>query len=194
MSLVTKPSGIRSTDTAVGLQQVFIGFANFYRRVIQGFSRIATPLTAMLKTTGSSVASASRVDDDEVVDGGGGAGAESGRSVGGSDASRKKSTKSKSQTKSGLNCTEYPEARKVSTHPVDLKELALLPRKLLQRSQYADFADVFSPNLASKLPKHAEINDYPIDLAFQVTRWRSKHCSSAKRTVAFDCTSEISIT
>ena len=27
------------------------------------------------------------------------------------------------------------------------------------------------------------------DVTFQVTRWRSKHCSS-KRTVAFDCVSE----
>ena len=33
--------------------------------------QIATSLTAMLKTTGSSVASVSRVDDDEVVGGGG---------------------------------------------------------------------------------------------------------------------------
>ena len=48
---------------------------------IQGFSKIATSLTAMLKTTGSSVVSAFRVDDDEVVGGGGGAGAESGGSV-----------------------------------------------------------------------------------------------------------------
>ena len=31
--------------------QVFIGFANFYRRFIQGFSRIAAPLTSMLKAT-----------------------------------------------------------------------------------------------------------------------------------------------
>ena len=53
--------------------QVFIGFANFYRRFIKGFSRIAAPLTAILETTGSSVVSASRVDDGEVV-GGGGAG------------------------------------------------------------------------------------------------------------------------
>ena len=30
--------------------QVFLGFANFYRRFIQGFSRIAAPLTLMLKT------------------------------------------------------------------------------------------------------------------------------------------------
>ena len=29
---------------------MFLGFANFYRRFIQGFSQIATPLTSMLKT------------------------------------------------------------------------------------------------------------------------------------------------
>ena len=76
--------------------QVFIGFANFYRRFIKGFSRIAVPLTAMLKTIGSSVASASRVDNDEVVDGGG--------AVGWTDASRK-SAKSR-RTKSGNNSGE----------------------------------------------------------------------------------------
>ena len=32
--------------------QVFLGFANFYRRFIQGFSWIAAPLTSMLKTSG----------------------------------------------------------------------------------------------------------------------------------------------
>ena len=31
--------------------QVFLSFANFYQRFIQGFSRIAAPLTSMLKTT-----------------------------------------------------------------------------------------------------------------------------------------------
>ena len=31
--------------------QVFLGFANFYMRFIQGFSRIAAPLTSMLKTS-----------------------------------------------------------------------------------------------------------------------------------------------
>ena len=32
--------------------QVFLGFANFYRQFIQGFRRIAAPLTLMLKTLG----------------------------------------------------------------------------------------------------------------------------------------------
>ena len=33
--------------------QVFLSIANFYRRFIQGFSRIAALLTSMLKITGS---------------------------------------------------------------------------------------------------------------------------------------------
>ena len=60
--------------TSVRDIQVFIGFANFYRRFIQGFSRIAAPLTSMLKTTGSSEESAPktfRADDDEVIGDGG---------------------------------------------------------------------------------------------------------------------------
>ena len=31
--------------------QVFLGFANFYRRFIQSFSKIAGPLTSMLRTS-----------------------------------------------------------------------------------------------------------------------------------------------
>ena len=31
-------------------------------------------------------------------------------------------------------------------------------------AKYSDFADVFSPNLASKLPKHTKINDHTIEL------------------------------
>ena len=50
--------------------QVFIDFANFYWWFIRDFSKIATPLTSMLKTTGSSN-SPQGDDDDEVVGGGG---------------------------------------------------------------------------------------------------------------------------
>ena len=78
----------------------------------------------MLKTTGSSVASAFRVDDNKVVGGGDGAGAESGGSV--------------IKQKVGL----------------------IAPTKV--PVEYANFA--FSPNLASKLPKHTRINDHAIKL------------------------------
>ena len=83
------PRAIRAGDNEVvgggggGLQpispsmqdiQVFIGFANFYRRFIRGFNETAAPHTSMLKTTGSSEESAPkafRADGDEVVGGDG---------------------------------------------------------------------------------------------------------------------------
>ena len=53
--------------------QFFLGFANFYRRCIQGFSKIAAPLTSMLKTTSwtSSSASVGRSTEADDPDGGG---------------------------------------------------------------------------------------------------------------------------
>ena len=39
---------------------MFLGFANFYQRFIQGFSKIAAPLMSMLKTTTSSASDAKR--------------------------------------------------------------------------------------------------------------------------------------
>ena len=50
--------------------QVFIGSANLYWRVIQGFNKIVAPLTSILKTTGSSEVSNPRalgVGDNKVV-------------------------------------------------------------------------------------------------------------------------------
>ena len=49
--------------------QVFLGFANFYWQFMQGFSKIAAPLTLMLKTNGSSNVSRHEVgnSDGEVV-------------------------------------------------------------------------------------------------------------------------------
>ena len=54
--------------------QVFIGFANFYRRFIQGFSKIAAPLTSMLKTSPQPAGAlpATAIDDSEVVGNSGG--------------------------------------------------------------------------------------------------------------------------
>ena len=53
--------------------QVFIGFANFYWRFIQGFNRIATPLISILKIIESSKESALKTfkaDDNKIVGGG----------------------------------------------------------------------------------------------------------------------------
>ena len=47
---------------------MFIGFANFYRRFIRGFSRIAALLTSILKMTGLSQL-ALKGADDKVVGG-----------------------------------------------------------------------------------------------------------------------------
>ncbi len=40
--------------------QVFLGFANFYRRFIKNFNRIAAPLTSMLRTTDKSTGNSSQ--------------------------------------------------------------------------------------------------------------------------------------
>ena len=45
--------------------------SDFYQRFIQGFRWIATPLTSMLKTTGSSDLAPRELETDEVVGGGG---------------------------------------------------------------------------------------------------------------------------
>ena len=47
--------------------------------------------------------------------------------------------------------------------------------------KYADFVDMFSPDLASKLPKHTGINNYLIDLNIQITCWRFRYYSSTKK-------------
>ena len=49
--------------------QVFIGFANFYRRFIRGFSKIAALLTLLLKAIGlsDSAPKVFKADNDEIV-------------------------------------------------------------------------------------------------------------------------------
>lgn len=88
--------------------QVFIGFTNLYQCFIKDFSKIVVPLTAILKTTESSIASAYKVDDNKIVGSRGGI-----RAVSRLDTLRKKLIKSKSQIKSGHlnnnNNTEKPK-------------------------------------------------------------------------------------
>ena len=54
--------------------QVFIGFANFYRRFIKVFGKIVAPLTSMLKTSSKLAGAlpATGVDDGEVIGSSGG--------------------------------------------------------------------------------------------------------------------------
>ena len=66
-------------------------------------------LTAILKRFGSSVISAFRVDDDEVVGGSGDAGAKNGGNI--------------VEQKVGSIVQSIWSTRKVSTNPVDLREL-----------------------------------------------------------------------
>ena len=56
--------------TSVRDIQVFIGFANFYRHFIRGFSRIAALLTSILKTIGLFGSTPGTFEvEDEVVEG-----------------------------------------------------------------------------------------------------------------------------
>ena len=76
--------------------QVFLGFANFYQRFIQGFSKIAGPLTSMLRTTRSSKNLSSSMGED----------AEVGR-VGGSDREDEKVERSPLTSKNLNGITGY---------------------------------------------------------------------------------------
>ena len=61
LGFVVGPDGIRMDETRVSAIkqwpvpksfrdiQVFLGFTNFYRRFIQGYSRVSQPLTEILK-------------------------------------------------------------------------------------------------------------------------------------------------
>ena len=88
--------------------QVFLGFANFYRRFIQGFSRIAALLTSMLKKAAPPERlTLERVDDGESGDGVDGGGVEiakkSGKSKGQKTSKFQKSAKSQKSSKLGKN-------------------------------------------------------------------------------------------
>ncbi len=83
---------------------VFLGYANFYFRFIRGFSKIAGPLTSILRTANSSKNSLTSVgvaEGDEVVSGGESAGANKNLS---------QSQKSKKSKKSAKNPTKMTKS------------------------------------------------------------------------------------
>ena len=95
--------------------QVFLGFANFYWRFIQGFSRIAAPLTSILKTTESpnepapsrnngSKPASGRNDGDGEIDKIGGDGVEHAKKSG--KSKDQKTSKSQKLAKSGKNSSK----------------------------------------------------------------------------------------
>ena len=67
---------------------------------------------------------------------------------------------------SGLIAEEAPVAS-FNIHPFRKPQISgLIAREALMKvsAEYSDFADVFSPDLASELPEHTRINDYAIKL------------------------------
>ena len=95
----------------------------------------------------------------------------------------------------------YDEALWYMWHPSNTRSWRL--RISSSRSpSYLDHTDVSSPDSTAKLPKHTGINDYPIglvddkqppcDLSSHPPALR--YCRSARKTVVFNCVSEVSIT
>ncbi len=88
--------------------QVFLWFANFYRPFIWGFSKIAGPLTSILRTANSSenlLTSVGVAEEDEVVGGG---------ESGGANGNLSKSQKSKKSKKSAKNPTKMTKSQKLT--------------------------------------------------------------------------------
>ena len=67
-----------------------------------------------------------------------------------------------------FNSIALPSSSLVNIHPSSCKPqiASLIAKEALTNifNKYADFADVFSPDLTYKLSKHTGINDYAIKL------------------------------
>ena len=63
-------------------------------------------------------------------------------------------------------------------------------------NEYSEYTDISSPDSTAELPKHTSINDYPISLVNDLLSYPPalRYRSSTRKTVAFDCVSEVSIT
>ncbi len=106
--------------------QVFLGFANFYRRFIQNFSRIAVPLTSMLRTTDNEVLSTQVIGNEKNQDAPSAARGAGGGGVGGSFENlsttailaKSKKSKSKANFAKANSGTDFltPGAKKAFIH------------------------------------------------------------------------------
>ncbi len=115
--------------------QVFLGFANFYRRFIRNFSRIAAPLTSMLRTTSDDDLGVQASGNEENQDATAGAGGAGGGGVGGSIKNLSTIAKSTKSKKSDLpkarvpgqfrNGFSYPRRQKAFTEAPILRHFDL---------------------------------------------------------------------
>ena len=136
--------------------QVFLGFANFYQRFIQGFSKIAAPLTSILKTTVSlQVLVANEVLAADKVDG-----------VEGGDKSIKKcgklsktgkSSKSRKLSKSGkLKSKKLSKSQKLSKSGKSKSEKSSKSQKLSKLGKSKSEKTSKSQNLAKSGKKSSK--------------------------------------
>ncbi len=126
--------------------QVFLGFANFYRRFIKNFSKIASPLTSMLRTT-TSASSPTNGSKEAVKRTGNGVGSGGVCGVGGDGGAgsvgrkTKNLSKAKNFKKSAKSKNQILQKPKTAIEPPE--KIFLLPKLGLH-----------SPNYEKPLPKH----------------------------------------
>ncbi len=94
--------------------QVFLSFANFYRRFIRNFSRIAAPLTSVLRTTNESTGDKTQSTQAENQDAPGAASGAGGGGVGGSFENLSTAVKSAKSKKSKLTKSKKSDLAKAN--------------------------------------------------------------------------------
>ncbi len=95
--------------------QVFLGFANFYRRFIRNFSRIAAPLTSMLQTTNKLTGDETQSTQAENQDAPGAAGGVGGAGVGRSFENLSTAVKSAESKKPKLTKSKKSDLAKANS-------------------------------------------------------------------------------
>ncbi len=140
-----KPQSVRDI-------QVFLGFANFYKRFIRNFSRIAAPLTSMLQTTDESTGNEPQSTQAEDQDAPGTAGRAGGDRIGGSFENLSTAVKSVKSKKPKLTKSKKSDLLKANSGTDFLTPKPKRPsytyERLLPRLR---FLGILIPNAISKL-------------------------------------------